>query len=500
MLGRPRRNHGRVRIIQADRRIAARQAAADDRHNLSTRHSGLRVEVQLTVAARAVHNVRTRNCGNCAARPARNTVLIGEAERAGGAGGIQIQQTRHRHRELLTGQVAVRAEIGAAVCGFALHDAACAQQGSIAVRPVRRGVREHVGCRTGGYGRTNARAVACIIGHVGSHGMRTGRQHAGCNGHGRAAHHSCTGNGFAVHLDRNIACADRILAVFHGGSAGKRGICADADRCRGRIQLDRRRIRIRHRMICAQYDLVEVQRRAAGACAGFVKPQTGELLCAVRHACRQLFPAVAGCSGQGSGQLIAFCVGKHRCERACRVPAVRPQCQVLHARSISRRNGNRKAVRTGAVPHRLERTGAACHRGVIRHPRECYAVRCGQIVQTVFKIRNGMSALRVAHTDIDRNGLAYAAIRAGERAGGHPAARSEHAVRIYRTDIAGHAPLEAGIRSAHRMPEVICERIHVDALARFDRDRAERFAAALQCDRVHTGGDAHVHRAGNRAV
>ena len=124
--------------------------------------------------------------------------------------------------------------------------------------------------------------------------MRTGRQRAGCNGHGRAAHHSCTGNGFAVHLDRNIACADRIFAVFHGGSAGKRGICADADRCRGRIQFDQRRIRIRHRMICAQYDLVEVQRRAAGACAGFVKPQTGELLCAVRHACRQLLPAVAG--------------------------------------------------------------------------------------------------------------------------------------------------------------------------------------------------------------
>ena len=111
-----------------------------------------------------------------------------------------------------------------------------------------------------------------------------------------------------------------------------------------------------------------------------------------------------------------------------------------------------------------------------------------------------MSALRVAHADIDRNGLAYVAIRAGERAGGHPAARSEHAVCIYRTDIAGHAPLEAGIRSSHRMTEVIRERIHVDALARFDRDRAERFAAALQCDRVHTGGDAHVHRAGNRAV
>ena len=179
---------------------------------------------------------------------------------------------------------------------------------------------------------------------------------------------------------------------------------------------------------------------------------------------------------------------------------MRPQCQVLHARSIGRRNGNRKAIRTGAVPHRLERTGAACHRGVIRHPRERHAVRCGQIVQTAFKIRNGMSALRVAHADIDRNGLAYAAIRAGERAGGHPAARSEHAVRIYRTDIAGHAPLEAGIRSAHRMTEVIRERIYVDALARFDRDRAERFAAALQCDRVHTGGDAHVHRAGNRAV
>lgn len=70
----------------------------------------------------------------------------------------------------------------------------------------------------------------------------------------------------------------------------------------------------------------------------------------------------------------------------------------------------------------LSEPGAARHRGVIRYPRERHAVRCGQIVQTAFKIRNGMSALRVAHADIDRNGLAYAAIRAGERAGGHPAA------------------------------------------------------------------------------
>ena len=175
-----------------------------------------------------------------------------------------------------------------------------AQQGSIAVCPVRRGVREHVDAEPAvTVAQTRVRLPASSD---------------------TSAVTQCVPADSApvvmVMVEPPITAAPEtalpstltaiLLArtgylLFSMVAPESAAFVAMLTRCRGRIQLDRRCIRIRHRMICAQTTIwSRYSAGAAGACAGFVKPQTGELLCAVRHACRQLLPASAGCSGQGA--------------------------------------------------------------------------------------------------------------------------------------------------------------------------------------------------------
>ena len=232
-------------------------------------------------------------------------------------------------------------------------------------------------------------------------------------------------------------------------------------------------VAVRGRMMRGEHDLVEQERGMRQTGAAFLEMQTGELDCALGNRGGQLLPAVHRRGGQGSGQLIAFGVGKDRRQRAVGVLRTRPQGQIFHVRDIRRGSGQSEAVRAFTVPQRLERAGSACDRGIVGDARERNAFRGGEAAETVLERRDERGILRITHADVHRNGRARVSIGAGERAVRHRAARGEHALFIDRADAVRYRPGKGGVGRGHFLTEVVAERIEIDRLARLDADRGD---------------------------
>ena len=171
-----------------------------------------------------------------AARPGGDAAVV-RKRRGTGVPGVQPEQAGDGHRELLSGQVAVRVEAGpAAAVQLALHHAAGVQLARIAAGPVVCRVRERAFCAAGGHRSADARAVARVVRYVDGDRVRAGCQCAGGDGQVLAAHAGRAGYRLAVHLDRDIRGARRVFAALHGGGAGDRGGSAGGDRQRRAVQ------------------------------------------------------------------------------------------------------------------------------------------------------------------------------------------------------------------------------------------------------------------------